>query len=206
MTGALREFGTAIRFERVAYGPVTTAGLKTLAPQLCDEDPASIGRAQRDVAAKLLLATEAKLRSLPLSARHRIYAYAYTPRALREPAPASDAIQVRVRVYCGCTNGNWISTLFINGFWVMDVPSCATINDVKSMIHGELWELNAARPADDGALPEIVMRALDIQWTGSLAVTPTPDQTIYMLGAQLVCPLLRARDVEGGMPTLSIWA
>jgi hypothetical protein len=74
------------------------------------------------------------------------------------------------------------------------------------MIHGELWELNAARPADDGALTEIAMRALDIRWTGSLAVTPTPDQSIYMLGTQLVCPLLWARDVEGGMPTLYIWA
>lgn len=206
MTGALREFGTAIGFERVAYGPVTPAGLKTLAPQLCDEDPASIERAQCDVAAKLLLATEARLRALPLSARHRIYAYAYTPRALWEPAPAVDALQVRVHVLCGCPNGNWISTLFINGEWVMDVPSCATINDAKSMIHGELWELNAARPADDGALTEIEMRVLDIRWTGSLAVTPTPDQSIYMLGTQLVCPLLRARDVEGGMPTLYIWA
>ena len=113
-------------------------------------------------------------------------------------------MRVFVRVHCGFTNGNWISELWIHWEGYMDVPECATINDMKSLIHGKLWELNASRPTDD-RVSDMRMQGLDFMWRGALEPTPAPGQSTYVMGAQLLRQAIDARDEEGGMPTFNVW-
>ena len=111
---AVAQFEREVSLESVLHGPLTKDGSWEL-PLFGKEVLEEIVGVQREVALSTLLHTEKGLQLFPVHVRRRIYAYAYSPRALPEPLYLPE----RQREVCKC----------LSGFtWAMDVPGCSAIN------------------------------------------------------------------------------
>jgi hypothetical protein len=185
-TEELARFNRATEFESVAHGPLSRQGMMALALGTPD-DPTQkqIVDFQTNLAYKVLLAATHGLRGLPSDVRRRIYAYAFTSRALPEAWPASptDMFQVKIEAGGGHPDQPW-SGLY--ALWPQSLPRAATINDAKRCVHARLWEVNATRPRDE-RLSDKEMLHLNIEWGVSWELEGNqhaPRPSVYTGGAR----------------------
>ena len=196
-------FDWATQHEYVLYGPLSSDCLLTLATASSrDALAARIVGCQVRAAYRILVATERCLGCLPRAVRLRIYASAFSARALlpvmspRAPPPV--AITVRAHVTNGPPDDPGVFRIHTE--WIVGMPCHATINDFKRKVHAQLWSVNMTRQPG-GRISNSEMAALSLD----LGVREDRTVSCYLSGTRRILALVGQLDWRDGMPTIYVF-
>ena len=187
------------RWQRVfLYGPFTQESVHIL-QHFEDDAWAVISDIQITMAMDLLLHCTLALKILTPELRRMIYGYAFSRRASdaepnRNPFP-EDSFQIMIHALDGPKT---VGVTPPSSEWLMNVPTHATINDVKREIRSELRRQNAGRSPED-RLDQDEMDDLDLWFGGSC---PNND---YIKGASFIKPLVRTLSQVENLPCMHVF-
>ena len=183
--------------ERVfLYGPFTQESVHIMR-YAGDDAWGLISDIQFTMAMELLLHCTVALKILTPELRRMIYGYAFSRRASaaepsRSPLP-EDSLRILIRAMPGPKR---FQVTPPSSEWLMDVPTHATINDVKREIRAELWRQNAGRSPEE-RLERDEMEDLHLFFGRGIDFGLSPCNTDYIEGASFFKPLARTLSKDG---------
>ena len=183
------------------YGPFTQEAAHILS-QFHADIWDQIYAFQMEMAWDFLLPCGVALKTLTLELRRVIYGYAFSRRAIEQapgltPSP-EDSFQILVHTMGGPKRYQVIPP---PAAWIMDIPTHATINDMRRRIRANLWQQNAGKPPEE-CLDQDEMEALTFYFGWQCQ----PDGlNSYIAGTSRFQPFAAVLEKQNGLPQLNVY-